>query len=324
MTTFWKDYPQIEEDLLKVKEIIKKSIASGNTGLEEGLDQLVSRDGKLLRPGLVLLAAYQVKLNFNESLPEKIYYIAAAVEILHIATLIHDDIIDESDTRRGEVTLHKLYGIKNSVLMGDFLFSRCFSLVSDYASMDNAKNLSKAVEKICDSEVTAGQHSMNLRLRDYLKRIAGKTAALIMMSLHVGCTETGGSDELLNHLHRIGYDIGMAFQIIDDILDVAGAKNKTGKPVGSDLVQGVASLPIIYAVRSGNRSLEALLKHGISNKKQLRSALKLLNKSQGIDSARKRAKRYTSHAKKEISLLPDSEAKPVFEGLVNKLLEREY
>jgi heptaprenyl diphosphate synthase len=324
MTTFWKDYPQIEDDLLKVKEIIKNSIASGNTGLEEGLDQLISRDGKLLRPGLVLLAAYQVNKSFKETLPEKIYYIGAAVEILHMATLIHDDIIDESDTRRGEITLHKVYGIKNSVLMGDFLFSRCFSLVSDYASMENAKNLSKTVEKICDSEVTAGQKSMNLGLRDYLKRIAGKTAALIMMSLHVGCTETGGSDETLNRLHRIGYDIGMAFQIIDDILDVAGTKNKTGKPVGGDLLQGVASLPIIYAVRNGNGALETVLRHGISNKKQLKSALKLLRMSRGVDSARRRAKKYTAHAKKEISLLPDSEAKPIFNDLVNKLLEREY
>jgi heptaprenyl diphosphate synthase len=324
MTNFWDDFPVIQGDLSKVHEIINESVISSNDIIREGLNSLVSRDGKLIRPGLVILSAYQTQKQLDKELPEKIYSIAAAIELLHMATLVHDDIIDESDTRRGDVTLHRVYGIKNSVLMGDYLFSRCFSIVSKHASMENAKNLSKAVEKICDSEISVGNNRIELGLRDYIKRIAGKTAALIMISMHVGSSESGGNDQELTRLHRVGYNLGMAFQIIDDILDISGNRDTTGKPVGSDLRQGIATMPLIYAVKYGDNTLQELLEKGIRSEKHVRKALKLVKKSQGINAARKRAKKYTDNALKQTAQLPESEAKPLLKKIIKKLLVRDY
>ncbi|MFQ3621556.1 MAG: polyprenyl synthetase family protein, partial [Spirochaetales bacterium] len=201
MPQFWKEYPLIAEDLEQVKQVMKESLATLDPILTPTLSNLLQRNGKMLRPAFVLLGArskpYKSKPSKKgwyppqKTLPEKIYRIAAAVEILHLATLIHDDIIDRAQTRRGAPTVNSEIGERNAVLTGDFLFSRCFALVADYATMENARYLALGVSHICQSEIAQSRRFdlTTLSVRNYLHRIIGKTALLFSLSLFVGGAE---------------------------------------------------------------------------------------------------------------------------------------
>ena len=188
----------------------------------------------MLRPAFVLLAS-----RFGMPDKDRMIRIAAAVEMLHMATLVHDDIIDAAPVRRGVPSLHALRGPRTAVLVGDWLFVSCFSLIADLAGHENARSLAHMVARICGSEISqsADKYVLNTSVRRYLRRIAGKTAALFALAFHVGAAESGCEAPLAGLLRRLGYNLGMGFQIIDDILDFTRDRSETGKPTGNDLSQ---------------------------------------------------------------------------------------
>jgi heptaprenyl diphosphate synthase len=332
MRGYWDNYPQIKKDLDRVSDVLEETLRNGNPLLSEGLENLLDRKGKLLRPAFVILSARMKPVrgrtkSADTFLPDKIYRIAAALEIMHLATLVHDDVIDRADTRRGKASLNAEFGERRAVLIGDYLFSRCFSLVADYASMKNARYLAAGVAHICGSEISQSRHFdfSTLRVRDYLHRIIGKTAVLFSLSFHVGASENGLPVNMGSKLRRIGYNVGLSFQITDDLLDYLGNEKVLGKRPGEDLRSGIFTLPLIYAYRDDPEGIKPLLtKDILSSEEGRRGVIEKIEARGGFKKARLYAAKYTERALRETECLPPSENRRVLDEVIRGLLSRRY
>ena len=263
---------------------------------------------------------------FGEPDQRKIIRIGAAVEMLHMATLVHDDIIDGAATRRGMATLHAVRGPRGAVLVGDWLFVSGFSLVADLAKSENAQALSRLIARICGSEISqsADRHVIHTSVRRYLRRIAGKTAALFALSFHVGAQESGCTPQICTILRRLGYCLGMGFQIIDDILDFRQIGAETGKPTGSDLSQGIYTLPAILALLHDDGRLATALGRRPRGRWAIARTARLIEDRGGIEGARRLARGYTERSLREIDRLPSNASREVLREVTERLLHRNY
>jgi heptaprenyl diphosphate synthase len=315
----------LHEDYRQIQQIIGDTITSSNPVIREPLHNLVSQKGKLLRPMLVVLAS-RFGSPDKSGAKQKIHNIAAAIEILHLATLVHDDVIDDSPVRRGAPTLHTQIGKKQAILIGDYLFSQCFSLVAEHANLENSKLLARVVSSICSSEISQTEDSFSFKtsVRRYNRRIAGKTAALFAISCFVGASESGSKKPVCALFSRIGYNLGMGFQIKDDILDYTGDRNKLGKPVGSDLREGIATLPLIYALQSDSGRLRQLLKAPPAADKDIWNVISLVAANGGVEKAEEQAALYTERAYQAIAKLPDTTSTKLLNTTLDRLLFRLY
>lgn len=323
MNKFWIDYPVIMEELDHVNDIIKKNIKSREKYLEESIYPMVDAGGKMLRPAFLLLSA-----KFGEYDSEKIHNIAAVIEMLHVATLIHDDIIDDSKLRRGVETVQSKYGKEYAVYIGDFLFCQCISMMSEYDyTLENLKEISRVISRICMSEISQYhlRFDSNMNLRKYIRIVSGKTAALFAICFYAGAREAKCSEKMQKLLGKIGYNIGMAFQIIDDLLDYRGDTEILGKNALKDLKRGYYTLPLIFALQNDKENkILGLLKKPSFDTEDVKDIIELVKKYQGIDRARRVADRYTKKAIQQIDKLPDCESKVILKDIVQKLLKRDY
>jgi heptaprenyl diphosphate synthase len=321
MNRFWDKYPLVKVELEKVVEIMKENAKNREKSIENSVLDLVASGGKLLRPGFLIISG-----GFGKYDSDKLCNLAAVVEMLHMATLVHDDIVDDAKTRRGRETVQSKYGKDYAVFMGDILFCRCFMALSNNTSMENMKLLSEAIFNICTGEIEqlTSHFSQEVSVKKYLRRIAGKTAELFSISFFVGAAESNCSHELTNNLSRIGYDIGMAFQIIDDILDYTSTSDTIGKPAGNDLREGIFTLPLIYALDEDKTALLPLLSKENYSDEDIQRIISITDALGGIVKARMLAKRYTDRAFKRISKLPDCSSKDILIDIAQKLLWREY
>lgn len=321
MSRFWQEYPTIQKDLECVAEIMKKEVKCQEKSIESALLELIQSGGKLLRPAFLLISG-----GFGNYDPKKLYPLAATIEMLHMATLIHDDIVDDSSHRRGRETIQSKYGKNYAVFMGDFLFSKCFLMLSEKTSFENMQLLSSGISKICIGEIEqfSSKFVLNLSVKKYLKRISAKTALLFLMSFYIGAKESGCSEVLSKKLAKIGYHMGMAFQIIDDILDYTGNESTVGKPLGNDIKEGLYTIPLIYASQTKDKRLEKLLTKEFYTNDDIKSIIGLVDELDGINKARLLAKKYSDKAFNEIALLPENENKLILSEVINKLLVRNY
>ena len=332
MRGYWDSYPHLQRDLEKVRGIIEASLSTRNDQLSDALKKIVSRNGKMLRPAFVVLAARMKPFRggafpLKKDLSDKIYRIAAAVEILHMATLVHDDVIDLADKRRGEPSVNAEYGNRRAILLGDYLFSLCFSLVADDATMQNARFLARGVGAICASEISQSRRfdQSTLTVRDYLRRIVGKTAVLFSLSFHVGASENGLAPSLCTILRRVGYNIGMDFQVTDDLLDFLGDTKILGKPAGGDLREGIFTLPVIHAYLKDPKGLGRLLDaERLAVPETFEEVKARILKSGGFDRAREVADRYNRRAAGEAERLPATENRLVLLDVIGKLKNRQF
>lgn len=311
----------IEEDLTAVQDVIHSQIKTSTAFIHEALSDLLEHNGKLLRPSLMILAS-----KFGKPDRQKIIELAASVEMLHIATLIHDDIIDQAPSRRGIPTLHTRYGARNAVLLGDFLFTRSFQIASRYTDLEMGRYIARAINGICESEIR--QHGSlspsATSFKEYHRRIMGKTATLFALSAFAGAHESEVDERQCLRLRKIGYNLGAGFQVIDDILDFSDRRDQTGKATGSDIRQGIVNLPILFALREDNGKLERRLESRPSNGRALKQAISLTRELQGIRKARYCAEAYTRKALASVDLLPEGSASNGLRSYVNFLLDREY
>ncbi|MCX7028370.1 MAG: polyprenyl synthetase family protein [Spirochaetes bacterium] len=321
MTDFWNGSPAMGKKLAEVESILISTIDDPAYPLAEETKALVLSGGKMLRPAFVLIGAGFGAGKRSGGRSKKIPHIAAAVELLHTATLIHDDILDDADFRRGTPALHTKFGTVDAILAGDWLFSSCFRLMADYADAKSARILSRFVGAICSSEIRQdlGKFTFSTSKREYLRTIAGKTAALFSLSLHVGASEAKADVAVTQALRRAGYDIGMAFQIIDDILDYESDDLTLKKPVGNDLKEGLCTLPLIFALEEAPGGLKPLLGAGRMDDARVALILDRVRETKGLDRAREVARSFTARARKEIGTLPDYEAK-AFEEMLRYFL----
>lgn len=323
MSKFWKKYPEVLGELEDVTNIIKKNVKGSDVYLNDSIIPLVEQGGKMLRPAFVLLSA-----KFGDYKDDKIHNLAAVVEMLHLATLIHDDIIDNSKLRRGCETIQSKYGKDFAVYAGDYLFCNCFNMLSknDY-TMENFKNISMAIKKICIGEIRQNyfRYTTKINLNKYIRIVSGKTAALFSLSFMVGASESKCDLSLVRKLGNIGYNIGMAFQIIDDLLDYTGDIEKLGKNTQSDLKQGYYTLPIIFALEEDkNGELANLLDNSTFNKDDTKTIFELVKRFNGIEKSKMLVDRYSKKAFKNIEKLPDCESKVILSEVLETLIQRKY
>ncbi len=322
MADFWSDFTGMPEALERVSGIINISISSQNPVIREALSSLFECRGKLLRPGLLLISS-----QFGSPRDDKEIHLAAALEMLHVSTLIHDDVIDDSPLRRGLPATHSRYGKKDAVLIGDFLLSRSFLLAAEYTSPEQALQLARVISVICTTEIeqNARRFQIDDSVRLYFRKIMGKTALLFSLACHVGAHEAGASGLITETLRRIGYNIGMAFQIIDDILDYSGDEKLLRKPLGLDLKSGITTLPLISALKKDKTGELAKL-CGMNNLPgaDFSVIMNMVRDLGGIETAGTHARKFTYRALEEILKLPRGDSRDMLEKLTHTLLVRDY
>lgn len=317
----WHEYPTLAPELASALTLIEKQITTNNTPVAKAIMEMINGGGKLLRPAYCLLFS-----RFQDTDREKMIALAAAIETLHTATLIHDDIIDKSPTRRNQVTIQKQFGPDTAVYAGDYLFVVCFKLLAHYASsLRSIQQDSGSMEKILKGELDqmATRYQTQITINDYLKQVSGKTGQLFALSCFVGAYESGGTTNFAKTAEKIGMNIGIAFQLLDDILDYTSDGETLGKPVYEDVRSGVYSAPLILAMQRDRQAFLPLLakKEQISDTEmiQLRD---LVIKYEGVKQAYTMAQQRTELATAGLQKLPAGAARDDLIRLTESLLKR--
>lgn len=302
MLEFFHD---IRDDLQAVEKELSAVVQTQNPLLTDTSTHLLNAGGKRLRPALSLFGAKFYNFNLEKVLP-----LAVALELIHMATLVHDDVVDASMTRRGMPTVKARWGNSISTHIGTYLFAKSLVLISGYEEMPLISSvLSDTSVKMCEGEIQQLSASFDIyqSLKDYLYRIRRKTALLIAASVQLGAVACGAPASIHLPLRRYGHNIGMAFQITDDILDLVADQSQLGKPIGSDLRQGIITLPVIYALASCKQRsrLMELVKQVEKSEDELQEAIGIIRGCGAIDYSFEIARKYIMKAKEELNSLPD-------------------
>lgn len=314
----------LTSEMALVDELIRKRMVSENAPrIPDVTAHLVNAGGKKLRPMLTLAAARMCGYDGPFHI-----HLAATVEFIHTATLLHDDVVDESAQRRGRPTANRLWDNKSSILVGDYLFSRAFQLMVDTKSLRVLDILANASATIAEGEVLQLTAAQDLATSEdiYLKVVRGKTAALFSAAAEVGGVIAKAPQEHIDALFEYGDALGIAFQIVDDLLDVTGDTDKTGKNVGDDFRERKLTLPFIKAIAKADDKERAFWTKTIEKGKQeygdLESALELLHKHGAIDETRQEALEWAGKAQDSIKTLPQHEIRDLLYGLSAYVVER--
>jgi len=319
----WDSYPEIKQDLTNVLKVIDTNITLRDKKARKTILDLLHAGGKLLRPAFFLLTA-KAGVEYDQ---EQLIHVAASVEVLHMASLIHDDIIDEAETRRGLPTVQSQFGQKYALYTGDYLFCVCFKILAKYANaLSTIEFNTDTVERILIGELEQmeSRYNANITVKQYLRQISRKTAALFAMSCHMGAELSGVDNSAKTNARKIGYEIGMAFQILDDILDYTGESRLMGKSALEDIRQGVYSLPLIYAMNQNRAAFIPLIgKKESLCEEDISEILDLIGKYNGVEMARELAGKYTAKAVARINKLPECDSREIMLELTEKLLRRQ-
>lgn len=313
----------LQEDMREVNRIILENMQSDVALIPQLAQYLIAAGGKRIRP-LLTLASTSV---FNGPM-DKSYHLAAAVEFIHTATLLHDDVVDESLERRGQQAANLIFGNQASVLVGDFLFSKSFQMMVTSGSLEILSILSDAAAIIAQGEVLqlSTTNDVDTTLESYLKVIESKTAALFAASCEVGPVLSGASEEERAAMKRYGTDIGIAFQIIDDALDYNADQTKLGKEIGDDFREGKMTAPVIFAIQSGSDEEKDFWQRTLGDKAQsdgdFDQALTLIRKHQSFDKTMNLAKQYARDAKSALVNVPNGPYKVLLADLTDYVLSR--
>ena len=309
-------------DMAAVDALIRRRLGSDVVLVNQVAEHIVSGGGKRLRPMLLLLAARALGHQGADA-----QQLAAVVEFIHTATLLHDDVVDESDLRRGRKTANAVFGNAASVLVGDFLYSRSFQLMVELERVEVMKILADTTNAIAEGEVLQLLHIRNPDTDEpaYLKVIERKTAVLFAAATHLGALLAGADPDVQQKLHDYGMALGYAFQIADDVLDYSADESALGKHLGDDLAEGKATLPLIHAIlHSGTETRERLrtiVQEGDVD--AMPEVLVAINATGGIDYSRKRAEDYAEAAERALDGLGDNEALAALRGLARYAVRRD-
>ena len=313
----------IAQDLQQVDEVIRRRLDSEVVLIRTIAQYIIAGGGKRLRPALVLLSASA----FGKQ-PESRHELAAVIEFIHTATLLHDDVVDESGMRRGRKTANAEFGNAASVLVGDFLYSRAFQMIVGAGSLRVMKVLADATNVIAEGEVLQllNVHDPDTDERKYLTVIRYKTAKLFEAATQVGAIIGGAGTEAETALAEYGMHLGTAFQLVDDVLDYSGDLHETGKNLGDDLAEGKPTLPLIYAMRAGSEAERALIRHAIEHggKLDLEGVVAAIHRVGALDYARNQARAESAEAIARLSHVPHSPWRDSLLQLANFSVERNF
>ncbi len=315
-------YQGMEGDLAFVEQQLHEQLHTTHPVLENASIQLLDAGGKRLRPVFVLLSG-----TFGRYDRLRLARVAVALELIHMASLVHDDVVDHAQTRRGRPTAKSLYGNKMSMYTGDFIFARALANLAEIDDPLLHKTLALAIERMCIGEIEQIRDlfKTDSTMRVYLRRIRRKTALLIEMSCALGAMAAGCSSTEVAGLRRYGYYTGMAFQITDDILDFTSTEQRLGKPVGSDLRQGNITLPALYALQDNRygQKLRSLL-HEDCSTEEVASMVKLVIDSGGIGFAQQVADQYLAKANEGLAVLTPGKNRITLSALATFVGKRDH
>ncbi|MGI5912049.1 MAG: polyprenyl synthetase family protein [Syntrophomonadaceae bacterium] len=313
----------IEKELFRVEAGLVENLNCSLTLMNEAAVHLSKAGGKRLRPAFTLLAAKFFRENLDEVIPA-----ATALELIHLATLVHDDVIDNASMRRGTVTVKNKWGNRVSVYAGNYILAKALALIATYQRSDLVDVLADASMKICEGEILQMSccYNTNLGLKNYLRRIERKTALLIAVSCQLGAMVCSASTDEIIALKKYGYYLGMGFQITDDILDIIADEMTLGKATGSDIRQGIITLPALFALEHDpkRKDLARMLSSPEECVNNTQRIIEIIKGSGGIDYAYSVAEHFAAKAKKELNLLPDAAAKNNLVELADFVENRKY
>jgi octaprenyl-diphosphate synthase len=313
----------LADDMRAVDHVIRQSLHSDVVLIRQVSEYIINSGGKRLRPALVLLSAgcfdYRGKAHHE---------LAAVVEFIHTATLLHDDVVDESELRRGRETANALFGNAASVLVGDFLYSRAFQMMVAVDNMEVMRILSDATNTIAEGEVLQllNCHDPGVDEANYLRVIRYKTAKLFEAAGRLGAVIGGGSGAEKDALARYGMHLGTAFQLIDDVLDYSGDFLKTGKNIGDDLAEGKPTLPLLYAMQHGSVEQAASIRQAIEQGglTEFQSVLAAIKDTLALQYTLDVARKEIENANTAISVLRDSNSKSALLQLAAFAVDRSF
>ena len=317
----------IRPDMARLNDVVRTTLHSEVPLVNQVAEYLINAGGKRLRPAIHLLLTRALQ----KTCPDTAYTLAAVVEFIHTSTLLHDDVVDESDLRRGRQTANALFGNAASVLVGDFLYSRSFQMMVSVQNMRVKEILADATNVIAEGEVLQllNVHDPDVTEARYMQVIHYKTARLFEASAQLSAVMSACTPEQENACAAYGRHLGAAFQLADDILDYAGDTAVLGKNVGDDLREGKPTLPLIYVLEHGSDSEKAMVRAAIENggidqtHPDFNTILTAITSGGALEYTRQLAQREVAAAKSALTFLPESEYKQVLLGLADYALARE-
>ncbi len=309
--------------MAEVDAVIRARLHSEVALVRQVAEYIVNSGGKRLRPALVVLAARALGYEGRHH-----HELAAVVEFIHTATLLHDDVVDASELRRGRDTANALFGNAASVLVGDFLYSRAFQMMVSVQDMRVMEILSDATNVIAEGEVLQlmNCNDPDISVEAYLQVIRYKTAKLFEAAAQLGAVISGATPEVEAALAEYGMRLGTAFQLIDDVLDYSGDSSHTGKNVGDDLAEGKPTLPLLYAMAHGTAEQAQLIRTAIENGNadHFQAILEIVHATGALDHTRRQAEAETERAKAAIAVLADGEYKKALIELAAFAVHRDH
>jgi len=313
-------FTPVQKGLQEVETLLRSQTNGAHPDLGTALEHLLASGGKRIRPALGLLTAQMLGAPHDELIT-----LAAAVELLHTATLVHDDLIDGALMRRGNPTLNARWSPPATVLTGDFIFARAAKLAADTKHLPLMKLYAETLAVIVNGEWTQLFTARGLTSREnYYKRIYAKTASLIEMTTRAAAMISPVDDSVVESMRVYGYNLGMAFQIVDDVLDFTGDQAEVGKPVGSDLLQGLVTLPAIYysEAHPDDPDVICLTSGSYSEHERMERLVLAVRKSSGVNKSLDEAQGFIQKALKPLAGMPDGVERQALEDLANYTVTR--
>ena len=316
-----KTYGFLKKELNTIEKSLNESIQADHPILRKASTELLSAGGKRIRPVFVLLAG-----RLGNPKTDQIKTVAVSLELIHMATLVHDDVIDNAELRRGKPTIKHLYGNRVAMYAGDYILARALEVITTIDHPDIHRILSKTLVEVSIGEIEQlkDRFNWNQNFRDYLRRIKRKTALLIATSCQLGAIAAGADYKESRKLYKYGYYVGMSYQVIDDILDFTASSRQLGKPAGNDLRQGNITLPILIAMHDA--SFHQLIKNAFKAREitepVIEEVLRRLDESGAIEKSYEISNHYLQKALHILETLPDFDSKKTLADIASYLGKR--
>jgi heptaprenyl diphosphate synthase component 2 len=311
----------IASELRELERRLHETVAADLGPMAKAMEHIVSAGGKRIRPALLILSA-----KLGDADIDDVYNAAMGIEFIHTATLIHDDLIDDAETRRGLATIHAMLGVNPAIIVGDYYFGKGANLLSSIEIPLITRVVSATVMKICMGELqqlTSKRH-YEQPVEAYDSKIERKTATMLSAACYCGAIVGRMEEASQRALERYGRDLGMAFQIADDVLDYTATEEQLGKPTGADLRQGTVTLPLMYALDDPSvaPSLRSVLAREPLGDADCDQVVALVRSSRGVAKASARAHEFADRARAELAVFPDCEARSALESICDYVVER--
>ncbi|MBW4643691.1 MAG: solanesyl diphosphate synthase [Goleter apudmare HA4340-LM2] len=323
MTSATSLFTPVEADLQILADNLIQLIGNDHPILYAAAEHLFGAGGKRIRPAIVLLVSRATML--EKDITHRHRRLAEITEMIHTASLVHDDVVDESEVRRGVPTVHSLFGNRIAIQAGDFLFAQASWYLANLDNLEVVKLLSQVIMDLATGEIQQGLNHFdtNTTIETYLKKTYYKAATLFANSSKAAGLLSEVSQETAEHLYGYGRNFGLAFQIVDDILDFTSSTDTLGKPAGSDLKSGNLTAPVLFALEE-KPYLETLIEREFAQEGDLEQALALIQDSQGIQRARELAAHHAKVAVEHLAIIPPSDSHQALINMAEYVLSRLY